>query len=203
MKKEIKLDDIKNSPYTVVVLLVLLMLILFGITIWMLNGIKSTKAEIVTARQLLSENVDSLANLEELRARSEEAEAVLSNYEEILPRKLKDVYILEEEIVEEVSSFGLTFVSKEETTQESSTTIETLFKFTVSGSYDDIMVYLQYVTGKKQIQRIDGLTLSIADNGDYTAVITLAVLSQDGAEGIPTPVEEAAKATKATTTAAD
>ncbi len=191
MKKEIKFEDIKNSPYTVVVLLGLVMVVIFGVTIWMLTGIKATKTEINDARALLNDNVGQFANLVELRARSEEAEEKLAKYDEILPEKLSDVYVLDEEIAKEMETFGLEVVSKEETTQESAATQETVFTFTVNGSYEDLMVYMQYVSGKKQIHRVDGFNLTVNEAGDYSATITIAVLSQNGAEGIASPVEEA------------
>lgn len=193
MNKDIKIDfkDIKNSPYTILAVLAIVAVALIAVTVWLLSSINNTKAEIIEVRKLLQDNVQNVAFLEELRVKSEEAEAKLEYYDGVLPEKLDDVHILEEELAKEISSFGLEVTALDETVQNGSATVETVFSFTASGSYSDFMCYLQYVSGKTDIHRVDSFVLSEGENGKYSATISIAVLSQEGAEGAPSPLEEA------------
>lgn len=192
LSKSIDFKDIKNSPWTIAVILFLVIVLVITIIVFLVKDIMKTKEELTLARETLAGNVTELASLEELRAKSEEAEQKLKYYEGILPEKLDDVYFLEEKLAELLPAYGLQLNSMEDPTQIQSTTVETVFKFSVSGSYKDIISFMQYMSDCKQIHRIDSAVLS-TDGVEYSADISLALLSQNGADGIATEgaIEEA------------
>ena len=181
--KKIDLNEIKNSPYTTAVALVLVILLVIAATAYIIVGIVETKEEIVKVRASYEANLKEIAVLEELRAQSEKAEAQLEVYKGILPDELGDVYILQEKVVTTCRNFGLD-VSSIEVAQVPAQTQETIFVMNVEGEYSDIHSYLSYVSTLEQIHRFDAISLKKGSNDKYTATISLAILSQNGAEGV-------------------
>lgn len=181
--KKIDLKNIKNSPYTSAVGLILVMLLIIAVIAYFIVGIVQTKDEIVAVRESYKKNLQEIAVLEELRAQSEKAEAQLEVYKGILPDGLGDVYILQEDVVATCQNFGLE-VTNIEVTQLPAQTQETTFVFNVSGTFENIHSYMSYVSALEQMHRFDALSLVKGDGNNYTATISLAILSQNGAEGV-------------------
>lgn len=180
--KEIKLEDIKNSPYTTAVILVLIILLVIAGISFLIYDIVQTKSEIVQVRASYQENLKEIAILEELRAQSEKAEQQLEVYKGILPDELGDVYMLQEDVVATCKNFGLE-LSAIEVTQVPAQTQETIFVFNASGTFENIHSYMSYISTLEQIHRFDAI--SLVKSGDkYEATISLAILSQNGAEGV-------------------
>ena len=184
MKKDINIDlkDIKNSPYAVAVILVLVILLVIAAISFLIYDIVQTKKEIVQVRASYEENLKEIAVLEELRAQSEKAERQLEIYKGILPDDLGDVYILQEKQIAICENFGLEVVNVE-ITQVPALTQETMFVFNVKGTFENIHSYMSYISTLEQIHRFDSITMTKSDD-TYEAVITLAILSTNGAEGI-------------------
>ena len=181
--KKIDLNEIKNSPYTIAVALVLVIVLVIVATAYIIYGIVETKEEIVKVRASYEENLKEIAILEELRAQSEKAEAQLEVYKGILPDDLGDVFILQEKVVTTCRNFGLK-VSSIEVTQVPAQTQETIFVFNVEGKFSDIHDYMSHISSLEQIHRFDAISLKKASGDNYTATISLAILSQNGAEGV-------------------
>lgn len=181
--KKIDLNEIKNSPYTIAVALVLVIVLVIAATAYIIYGIVETKEEIVKVRASYEENLKEIAILEELRAQSEKAEAQLEVYKGILPDDLGDVFILQEKVVTTCRNFGLK-VSSIEVTQVPAQTQETIFVFNVEGKFSDIHDYMSHISTLEQIHRFDAISLKKASGDNYTATISLAILSQNGAEGV-------------------
>ncbi len=191
--KKIDLKDIKNSPYTSAVALVLVMLLVVAIIVYFILGIFQTKDEIVAVRESYQKNLQEIAILEELRAQSEKAEAQLEVYKGILPDELGDVYILQEEVINTCRNFGLE-VSTIEVTQIPAQTQETTFVFNVQGTFENLHSYMVYISELEQMHRFDALSLTKAEGDKYAATISLAILSQNGADGVVSAVVDAATA---------
>ena len=181
--KKINLEDIKNSPYTSAVALVLVMVLIVAAITYLVVGIFDTKDEIVAVRESYKKNLQEIAILEELRSQSKKAEAQLEVYKGILPDELGDVYILQEDVIKTCKNFGLE-VTEIEVTQAPAQTQETTFVFNVSGTFEQIHSYMAYISGLEQMHRFDAVSLTKADKNKYTATISLAILSQNGAEGV-------------------
>ena len=181
--KKINLEDIKNSPYTSAVALILVMLLIVAAISYFVVGIFDTKDEIVAVRESYKKNLQEIAILEELRSQSKKAEAQLKVYKGILPDELGDAYILQEDVIETCENFGLE-VTDIEVTQAPAQTQETIFVFNVSGTFENIHSYMAYISGLEQMHRFDAVSLTKADKDKYTATISLAILSQNGAEGV-------------------
>lgn len=190
MKKKKSQTDIKSSPYAVAALLLLAIFVAIGVIVWLVLDIENTKEEIKEVRASYAENISTVSYLEELRAKSEEAEQKLAYYEGILPADVGDAYVLEEKLVNTMKNFNLTVTASEDVSQSLFNTQETLFTFTVEGKYSDIMSFMQYISNLTQIHRFDSLTLSKNDKGDYIADMKIAVLSQNGATGVLSGVVE-------------
>ncbi len=181
--KKIDLNEIKNSPYTTAVALVLVILLVIAAIAYIITGIVDTKNEIVEVRKSYKNNLEQIAILKELRAQSEKAEAQLKVYEGVLPDGLGDVYVLQEDVLATCRNFGLD-VTSIEVAQIPAQTQETIFVFNVEGKYVDIHNYMSYVSTLEQIHRFDAFSLKKASEDKYTATISLAILSQNGAEGV-------------------
>lgn len=187
--KKIDIKDITNSPYFVAVLLVLVIALVITGIVFIILDITKTKDKIVETREAYQLNLQEIAVLEELRAQSEKAEQQLEIYKGILPDGLGDVYILQEDVIKTCKNFGLE-VTSIEVTQAPAQTQETTFVFNVNGSFSGIYEYMKYVSNLEQVHRIDALSLAQGDakEGGYTATISLAILSQNGADGIVSAV---------------
>lgn len=188
--KKINLDDIKNSPYTSAVGLGLVMLLVIAIIAYFIFGIFQTKENIVAVRESYKKNLQEIAILEELRAQSEKAEAQLEVYKGILPDGLGDVYILQEEVVKTCKNFGLT-VSTIEVTQVPAQTQETIFVYNVSGTFENLHSYMAYISELEHMHRFDAVSIVKGDGDKYNATLSLAILSQNGAEGVVSEVVDA------------
>lgn len=200
--KKINLDDIKNSPYLSAVALILVMVLIIGIIVYFIMGIFQTKDEIVSVRESCKKNLQEIAILEELRAQSEKAEAQLEVYKGILPDELGDVYILQEEVIKTCRNFGLD-VSTIEVTQVPAQTQETVFVFNVSGTFENLHSYMAYVSGLEQMHRFDAVAITMGEDDNYNATLSLAILSQNGADGVVGAIiDEAVAEAAADTTAA-
>lgn len=181
--KNINLKDIKNSPYTSAVALILVVILVIATIVYSVLGIFETKKEIVEARESYQNNLKEIAILEELRAQSEKAEAQLEIYKGILPDELGDVYILQEDVIRTCKDFSLD-VSAIEVSQVQEQTQETKFVLSVQGTFENIYNYMAYVSSLEQMHRFDSLVLTKTEDDKYNADITLTILSQNGAEGI-------------------
>lgn len=180
--KEIKFEDIKNSPYTSAVILALIILLVIAGIAFLIYDIVQTKKEIVEVRASYQENLKEIAILEELRAQSEKAEQQLEVYKGILPDELGDVYMLQEDVVATCKNFGLE-LSAIEVTQVPAQTQETIFVFNAKGTFENIHSYMSYISTLEQVHRFDAISL-VKTGDDYEATISLAILSQNGATGV-------------------
>lgn len=181
--KNIDLKQLKNSPYASAAGLVFVMLFVVAVIVYFVIGIFQTKDDIVLTRNSYQSNLKEIAALEELRAQSEKAEAQLAAYKDILPDDLGDVYILQEEVVKTCREFGLE-VSAIEAAQTSAETEETSFIFNVSGTFENLHSYMAYISSLKQMHRFDSVTIIKNSTDTYDATLSLAILSQNGADGI-------------------
>lgn len=193
--KKIDLKEIKNSPYTSAVALVLVMLLIVAVIVYLVLGIFQTKDEIVAVRESYQKNLQEIAVLEELRAQSEKAEAQLEVYKGILPDELGDVYILQEEVIATCKNFGLD-VSTIEVTQIPAQTQETTFVFNVQGTFENLHSYMAYISKLEQMHRFDAVSLTKGEGDKYAATISLAILSQNGADGVVSAVIDTATASQ-------
>ena len=181
--KKIDINEIKNSPYLPAVALFLVMVLVVGVIVYFVMGIFETKDQIVATKAEYKQNLQEIAILEELRAQSEKAEAQLEIYKGILPDGLGDVYVLQEEVIKTCQNFGLK-VTSIEVTQVPAQTQETTFVFNVQGTFSNIYSYLAHISSLEQMHRFDAFSLVKGDDNSYTATITLAILSQNGADGV-------------------
>ena len=180
--KEIKFEDLKNSPYTSAVILALIILLVIAGIAFLIYDIVQTKQEIVEVRVSYQENLKEIAILEELRAQSKKAEQQLEVYKGILPDELGDVYMLQEDVVATCKNFGLE-LSAIEVTQVPAQTQETIFVFNAKGTFENIHSYMSYISTLEQVHRFDAISL-VKTGDDYEATISLAILSQNGATGV-------------------
>lgn len=181
--KNIELKDITSSPYFVAVLMVLLIGLCIAALVFFVLDIQEIKNEIKDARALYEANVKEYAVLEQLKAKSEVAEKQLEECKGILPDSLGDVYLLQEGVVEKCQAFGLSLTSIDHVITANETS-EVVFTITANGSFSNIYNFMNYYTNLEQQHRFDSVILKKdGANGEYTTVLTLAILSETGAEG--------------------
>lgn len=182
--KDIKFEDLKESPAFILGCYIFVALIIIGLIAFSIYSILGTKADLVEVRQSYQTHLQEIATLEELRAQSQKAEEQLSAYKEVLPDSLGDIYLHAEGTEELCRNFGLKIVSFQDPVEETSDTKETKFTMSVEGSFQNIVLFMQYVSTLRQIHRVDSISLKTAGDGVYTADLTIAILSQDGSTGL-------------------
>lgn len=180
--KKIELKDITSNPLVVIgIMSFVCVLLVVGIVFLMLD-IDSTKQEIKDVRTIYEANVREVALLEELKIKSEAAEAQLEACNNILPEKLGDVYLLEEEVIEKCKLFGLDVVSISHAVAVNETQ-EVVFTISATASYGAIYDYMNYYSNLEQVHRFDSISLARNTDGTYNTNFALAFLSEQGAEG--------------------
>lgn len=182
--KDIKFEDLKENPAFILGCFIFAIVVVIGLIAFLIYTILGVKADLVETRQSYQTHLQEIATLEELRAQSQKAEEQLSAYKEVLPDSLGDIYLHAEGTEELCRNFGLKLVSFQDPVEESSDTKETIFKLNVEGSFENIAMFMQYVSTLRQIHRIDSISLKSTEAGVYTADLTIAILSQDGSTGL-------------------
>lgn len=193
--KKIELKDITSSPYFVIGLMSLVCLLITGLMVFLIMNIDTTKKSIVDARAMYEQNVKEVALLEELKVKSEAAQEQLEACKDILPDSLGDVFILQEDVLKKCADFGLDVLSIDQSVAVNETQ-EVIFTINASGKYEHIYNFMNYYSNLERVHRFDALTLTRGADGTYNAMLTLAFLSEQGAEGaVAAVVDEAAKKT--------
>lgn len=181
-KKQINSKDITSSPYFVAAMMgVCIALAITGLVFFMIN-INNTKKEITEARRLYVANQQEANILEQLKKRSEEAQAEIEEYENLLPESLGDAYVVQNEVIEKFENFGLDVTAIDFVTVQNETS-EIVFTVTCTGSFQSIYNVMNHYSNIEQIHRIDSLSLAKDSAGNYSAVITLAILSESPVQG--------------------
>ncbi|MBR5442373.1 MAG: hypothetical protein IKV44_05420 [Clostridia bacterium] len=190
--KNIELKDITSSPYFVAGVMALLVALCITAVVFFVLDIQETKEEIKAERTLYAENIREYALLEQLKTKSEAAEKQLEECKGILPDSLGDVYILQEGVVEKCKAFGLNVTAIDHVTTTNETS-EVVFTISANGSFTSIYNFMNYYTNLEQQHRFDSVVLKKdGANGDYSTVLTLAILSENGVEGSVAVVDDAA-----------
>ncbi len=182
--KDIKFEDLKESPAFILGCFIFVIVLVIGLIAFSIYSILGVKADLVETRESYKTHLQEIATLEELRAQSQKAEEQLSAYKEVLPDSLGDIYLHAEGTEQLCNNFGLKVVAFQDPVEEAADTKETKFNMTVEGSFENIVLFMQYVSTLRQIHRIDAISLKTADAGVYTADLTIAILSQDGSTGL-------------------
>ncbi len=183
--KDIKLDDLKESPAFIAGCFIFVMVLIVALISFLIYTILGTKAELVETRTSYQTHLQEIATLEELRAQSQKAEEQLSAYKEVLPDSLGDIYLHAEGTEQLCKNFGLKLTTFQNPVDEESDTKETVFNLTVEGSYENILLFMQYVSTLRQIHRIDSIKLTADETTSlYVANMKICILSQDGSTGL-------------------
>lgn len=182
--KDIKFEDLKENPTFILGCFIFAILVIVALIAFSIYSILGLKADLVETRQSYQTHLQEIATLEELRAQSQKAEEQLSAYKEVLPDSLGDIYLHAEGTEQLCNNFGLKLISFQDPVEESSDTKETIFKLNVEGSFENIAMFMQYVSTLRQIHRIDSISLKSTEAGVYTADLTIAILSQGGSTGL-------------------
>ena len=189
--KKIEVKDITSSPFFVIGLMSFVCLLIVGIMVVLIMDINTTKQDIVDARTLYEQNVREVALLEELKVKSEAAQEQLEACKNILPDSLGDVFVLQENVLEKCKLFGLDVINIEQTVATNETQ-EVVFTIQATASYTCLYDFMNYYTNLEQVHRFDSVSLSRNSDGTYTAVLSLAFLAEQGAEGaVQAVVDEA------------
>jgi Tfp pilus assembly protein PilO len=180
--KKIEVKDITSNPLFVIGLMSFVCVIITVVMVFIMLDINNTKKEIQDARVLYEENVREVALLEDLKIKSEAAQEKLAACNNILPEKLGDVYVLEEEVLKKCKIFGLDVMSISHAVAVNETQ-EVVFTISATASYSAIYDYMNYYSNLEQVHRFDSISLTKNADGTYSVTFALAFLSEQGAEG--------------------
>lgn len=182
-KKQLDTKDITSSPYFVAALMgVCIALAIAGLVFFIIT-INNTKNQITEARRLYIANEQEVDVLGQLKKKSEEANAQIEEFDNLLPQSLGNAYEVREGVLNKFENFGLNVTAIEFITVKNETH-EIVFTISCTGSFESIYNVMNHYSNLEQIHRIDSLSLSKDSANDYTAVITLAILSEQPVEGV-------------------
>lgn len=181
-KKQIDIKDLTSSPFFVIGLMSFVCIVITALLVLVMMDISKTKTEITQAQILYQQNLNKVTNLKEIKAKSEKTKEQLEECKDVLPDSLGDVYTLQESVISKCDAFGLSIVSIDYTTATKETQ-EVVFNISVAGSFEAIYDFMNYYSNLEQIHRFDSLALTRGTDGSYSATLSLAILSEQGAEG--------------------
>ena len=182
-KKQIDIKDITSSPYFVAALMGICIALTIAALVFFILDINKTKKDITAARQLNVACENDANILGKLKEESDQASARLEECESILPQSLGNAYELQEDVTYKFESFGASVTAIEFITTKNETN-EIVFTITCSGSFESIYNVMNYYSNIEQVHRIDSLNLTKDSEGIYSAVITLAILSEEPVDGV-------------------
>lgn len=182
-KKQLDTKDLTSSPYFVAALMgVCIALAIAGLVFFIIN-INNTKNQITEARRLYIANEQEVDVLAELKKKSEEAYAQIEEFDNLLPQSLGNAYELRDNVLTKFTNFGLNVTAIDFITVKNETH-EIVFTISCTGSFESIYNVMNHYSNIEQIHRIDSLSITKDSADDYTAVITLAILSEQPVEGV-------------------
>ncbi len=182
-KKQLDAKDVTSSPYFVAALMgVCIALAIAGLVFFIIN-INNTKNQITEARRLYIANEREVDVLAELKKKSEEAYAQIEEFDNLLPQSLGNAYELRDNVLTKFTNFGLNVTAIDFITVKNETH-EIVFTISCTGSFESIYNVMNHYSNIEQIHRIDSLSITKDSADDYTAVITLAILSEQPVEGV-------------------
>jgi hypothetical protein len=145
--------------------------------------INTTKNQITEARRLYIANEQEVDVLAELKKKSEEAYAQIEEFDNLLPQSLGNAYELRDNVLTKFTNFGLNVTAIDFITVKNETH-EIVFTISCTGSFESIYNVMNHYSNIEQIHRIDSLSVTKDSANEYTAVITLAILSEQAVEGV-------------------
>ncbi len=181
-KKQIDAKDITASPYFVAALMGVCIALAIAGLVFIILDIKTTKNQITEARRLYIANEQEVNVLSELKKKSEEANAKIEEYEHLLPQSLGNAYEVQEDVIARFENFGVSVTAIEFVTVKNETN-EIVFTVTCSGDFENIYNVMNHYSNIEQVHRIDSFNLAKDTANNYTAVITLAILSEEPVSG--------------------
>lgn len=190
-KKNIEIKDITSSPYFTIGIMAVICALVVGVIAFLIMDINNVKKDLTEARSLLEQNVREVAILEELKIQSVEAEKRLDACSDVLPDSLGDVYILQEKVIAVCEKFGLKVESCDFAMAKNETQ-EVVFTVVARGTYQDIYKYMRYYSSLEQVHRFDAVKLIRETEDSYLATFSLAILSENGAQGAVASTETTA-----------
>lgn len=182
-KKQIDAKDITSSPYFVAALMGVCIAFAIAALVFLVFNINNTKNQITEARRLYIANEQEVDVLARLKKKSEEAKAQIEEYDNLLPQSLGNAYEVRENVITKFKNFGLNITAIDFVTIQNETH-EIVFTISCTGSFDSIYNVMNHYSNIEQIHRIDSLSITKDSADEYTAVITLAILSEQPVEGV-------------------
>ena len=182
-KKQLDAKDLTSSPYFVAALMGVCIAIAIAGLVFFILQINTTKNQITEARRLYIANEQEVDVLAELKKKSEEAYAQIEEFDNLLPQSLGNAYELKEKVLTKFENFGLNVTAIDFITVKNETH-EIVFTISCTGSFESIYNVMNHYSNIEQIHRIDSLSITKDSADDYTAVITLAILSEQPVEGV-------------------
>lgn len=182
-KKQIDAKDITSSPYFVAALMGVCIAFAIAALVFLVFNINNTKNQITEARRLYIANEQEVDVLARLKKKSEEAKAQIEEYDNLLPQSLGNAYEVRENVITKFKNFGLNITAIDFVTIQNETH-EIVFTISCTGSFESIYNVMNHYSNIEQIHRIDSLSITKDSADEYTAVITLAILSEQPVEGV-------------------
>ena len=182
-KKQLDAKDVTSSPYFVAALMGVCIAIAIAGLVFFILQINTTKNQITEARRLYIANEQEVDVLAELKKKSEEAYAQIEEFDNLLPQSLGNAYELRDNVLTKFTNFGLNVTAIDFITVKNETH-EIVFTISCTGSFESIYNVMNHYSNIEQIHRIDSLSITKDSADDYTAVITLAILSEQPVEGV-------------------
>lgn len=182
MKKEIKLSDIKfsdikDSPALITSIIGLFIVAVLVLSIFYISDIFEIKKDIEAARDEYKKSCERIVSLQKVRAQYNTLVAEKALLDEMLP-ETEDTYIVMQNIYNICEEYNVEVVSMETPTVSQTYTTEMTITLSISGTYNNIIAFIDHFTKEKAIHRIEKVNIGeISEKSIRQADVIIVALS--------------------------
>lgn len=174
---DIKFSDIKDSPALITAIISLFIIAVLALSIFYISDIFKIKGEIEIARDEYKQNCERIVSLQKVRAQYNTLAAEKEMLDEMLP-ETADVYIVMQHIYDLCDEYNVEVVSMDTPVLSATYTTETSITLSISGTYNNIISFIDHFTREKAIHRVEKVNIGdFAENSVRQADIVIVALS--------------------------
>lgn len=177
MKLNIKFSDLKDSPILISVIIIIFIVAILVLSVYLIIDIFEIKDNIAASREEYKKNCEQIVYLQQVRSQYNTLAAEKDLMDEMLP-PTEDVYIVMQNFYTLCDKYNIDVVSMETPVTEYVHTAETKITLTVTGTYNNIISFTDYVANLTALHRIEQIVIEdTEESGLKQASIIIVALS--------------------------
>lgn len=174
---DIKFSDIKDSPILITAIISLFIVAVLALSVFYIADIFKIKGEIEVVREEYKKNCERIVSLQKVRAQYNELSAEKAMLDEKLP-ETEDVYIVMQNMFDLCDEYNVKIVAFGTPTIAATYTTETRIEISISGTYNNIIAFIDHFTKEKAIHRVEKVNIGdLSEQNTRQADIVIVALS--------------------------